>query len=60
MLLAALLDVGVPYEYLEKMTKRNPVQVLGLESGWTPAVVPSGSASAAGTGAAPPVASPFA
>jgi len=34
MLLAALLDIGVPYEYLEKMTKRNPVDVLGLEPGW--------------------------
>jgi hypothetical protein len=37
MLLAALLDVGVPYEYLEKMTKHNPVGVLGLEPGWSPA-----------------------
>lgn len=34
MLLAALLDVGVPYEYLEKMTKQNPASVLGLEPGW--------------------------
>lgn len=41
MLLAALLDVGVPYEYLEKMTKRNPERVLGLEAGWTPAIEPS-------------------
>ena len=38
MLLAALLGVGVPFEYLEKMTKANPVAVLGLEPGWTPAV----------------------
>ncbi|MBI3648269.1 MAG: hypothetical protein HY240_05935 [Actinobacteria bacterium] len=37
-LLAALLDLGVPYEYLEKMTTRNPERVLGLEPGWTPAV----------------------
>jgi Family of unknown function (DUF6282) len=36
MLLAALLEVGVPYEYLEKMAKQNPVAVLGLESGWSP------------------------
>lgn len=34
MLLAAMLDIGVPYEYLEKMTKQNPVHVLGLEPGW--------------------------
>lgn len=38
MLLAALLAVEVPYEYLEKMTKHNPVRVLGLEPGWTPAM----------------------
>jgi hypothetical protein len=38
MLLAALLDIGVPYEYLEKMTKQNPVAVLGLEPDWSPAV----------------------
>jgi hypothetical protein len=37
MLLAALLDVGVPYEFLEKMTTHNPVRVLGLDRGWTPA-----------------------
>jgi hypothetical protein len=36
MLLAALLDVGVPYEYLEKMTKQNPAGVLGLDPGWSP------------------------
>ncbi len=38
MLMAALLGVGVPYEYLEKMLKQNPVEVLGLDAGWTPAV----------------------
>jgi hypothetical protein len=38
MLLAALIDLGVPYEYLEKMTKINPQHVLGLEPGWTPAL----------------------
>ncbi len=31
MTLAALLDEGVPYEYLEKMTKVNPARLLGLE-----------------------------
>lgn len=31
MTLAALLDQGVPYDELEKMTKRNPALVLGLE-----------------------------
>lgn len=36
MLLAALLSVGVPFEYLEKMTKDNPAGVLGLDPGWTP------------------------
>jgi hypothetical protein len=36
MLLAALLDIGVPYEYLEKMAKQTPVAVLGLEPGWSP------------------------
>jgi Family of unknown function (DUF6282) len=45
MLLAALLDVGVPYEYLEKMTKQNPAGVLGLDPGWSPpASVPPASA----------------
>jgi hypothetical protein len=28
--------VGVPYEYLEKMLKQTPVEVLGLEPGWQP------------------------
>lgn len=37
MLLAALLELGVPYDYLEKMTKRNCEQVLGLEPGSSPA-----------------------
>lgn len=37
MLLAALLDLGVPFEYLEKMTKANPAAVLGLDAGWAPA-----------------------
>jgi hypothetical protein len=37
MLMAALLGVGVPYEYLEKMLKETPVEVLGLEPGWLPA-----------------------
>jgi hypothetical protein len=36
-LLAALIDLEVPYEYLERMTKVNPVEVLGLDAGWTPA-----------------------
>ncbi len=30
MLLASLLAAGVPYEYLEKMTKANPAAVLGI------------------------------
>jgi hypothetical protein len=38
MLMAALLAVDVPYEYLEKMLKVNSAEVLGLEPGWTPAV----------------------
>jgi hypothetical protein len=38
MLMTALLDVGVPYEYLEKMLKVNSAEVLGLEPGWTPAL----------------------
>jgi predicted TIM-barrel fold metal-dependent hydrolase len=43
MLLAALLEVGVPYEYLEKMTKANCEQVLGLEPGWSPGPAALGS-----------------
>jgi hypothetical protein len=42
MLLAALLELGVPYEYLEKMTKLNTAGVLGLEPHWPP-VVPEAS-----------------
>jgi Family of unknown function (DUF6282) len=38
MLMAALLEVGVPYDYLEKMLKVNSAEVLGLEPGWTPAL----------------------
>jgi len=30
MALAALLQEGVPYEYLEKMTKVNPAKLLSL------------------------------
>ncbi len=37
MLMAALLAVDVPYEYLEKMLKVNSAEVLGLEPGWAPA-----------------------
>jgi hypothetical protein len=40
MLLAALLDIGVPYEYLEKMAQQTPVEVLGLEPGWSPPLAP--------------------
>ena len=32
MLLASLLAQGVPYDYLEKMTKANPAEVLGIGS----------------------------
>jgi hypothetical protein len=41
MLLAALLELGVPYGYLEKMTTFNCEQVLGLEPNWSAA--PSGA-----------------
>lgn len=37
MLLASLLDEGVPYEFLEKMAKVNPAKVLGIEEDWQPA-----------------------
>ena len=40
MLMTALLDVGVPYEYLEKMLKVTSAEVLGLEPGWTPMPMP--------------------
>ena len=36
MLLAALLELGVPYEYLEKIAKVTPAEVLGLEGDWSP------------------------
>jgi hypothetical protein len=36
MLLASLLDEGVPYEHLEKMARINPVNVLGIEEEWKP------------------------
>jgi hypothetical protein len=36
MLLAALLTVNVPYEYLEKMTKKNTAAVLGIDPEWSP------------------------
>jgi predicted TIM-barrel fold metal-dependent hydrolase len=38
MLLAALLELGVPYEYLEKTMKWNSEKVLGLEPSWAPAI----------------------
>ena len=37
MLLAALIDIGVPYEYLEKMAKQTPALLLGLDPGWSTA-----------------------
>ncbi len=53
MLLAALLDLGVPYEFLERMTKVNPAKLLGLEAGWVPAMpaepAPGGTAVARAT-----------
>jgi len=51
MLLAALLSADVPYEYLEKMTRLNPLRVLGLEDDWkpsTPVDLPDVSGSAFG------------
>jgi len=42
MLLAALLDIGVPQEYLAKMAKETPAAVLGLEPGWIPPAEPAG------------------
>jgi hypothetical protein len=44
MLLAALLELGVPFEYLEKITKYNCEQVLGLEPNWS-SVPPQASGS---------------
>lgn len=46
MLLAALLDLGVPYEYLERMAKETPERVLGLEPGWSPTLPPPDGAAA--------------
>jgi hypothetical protein len=48
MLLAALLDIGVPHEFLEKMAKQTPVEVLGLEPGWAPPAAAPGPAATAG------------
>ena len=56
MLLAALLELDVNYEYLEKMTTYNCEQVLGLEPNWSsaPATSPASPASpASATPAAP-------
>jgi hypothetical protein len=36
MLMAALIDIGVPYEYLEKMLKVTSAEVLGLDTSWSP------------------------
>lgn len=36
MLMVALLDLGVPYEYLEKMLKVTSTEVLGLDTSWAP------------------------
>jgi hypothetical protein len=41
MLLAALLELGVRYDYLEKITKLNAERVLGLEPGWAPGMAPA-------------------
>ena len=49
MLLAALLELDVPYEYLEKMTTYNCEQVLGLEPNWSS----SGPSASVLRGAAP-------
>lgn len=38
MLFAALLELDVPYDYLEKMAKETPAAILGLEPGWAPQV----------------------
>jgi len=43
MLLAALLELGVPYEYLEKMAKETPAKVLGLDPDWRPSPAPTPS-----------------
>lgn len=44
MLFAALLDEGVPYEYLQKLSQVNPARLLGLDEGWTPASTAIGAA----------------
>jgi hypothetical protein len=49
MQMRALLHVGVPYEYLEKMLKVTSAEVLGLEPGWTPKVPDTGSEHLAGS-----------
>jgi hypothetical protein len=36
MLFAALLELEVPYSYLEKMASQTPAEVLGLEPNWAP------------------------
>jgi hypothetical protein len=41
MLLAALLELNVPYEFLEKMTKETPAVVLGLDPVWAPPAQPA-------------------
>ncbi|HLI42381.1 MAG TPA: DUF6282 family protein [Streptosporangiaceae bacterium] len=48
MLLAALIDLGVPYEYLEKMAKQTPALLLGLDPGWSPPAAAGPAAAAAG------------
>jgi hypothetical protein len=50
MLLAALLDIGVPQEYLEKMAKQTPALLLGLDPGWSPPAAPAAGAGAAAGG----------
>jgi len=53
MLLAALLELGVPYEYLEKMTTYNCEQVLGLEPNWSAGAPPAGAGGLEGANAPP-------
>jgi hypothetical protein len=56
MLFAALLDLEVPYAYLEKMAKATPAAVLGLEPHWAPQLPGAGGGAdpGAGAGAASP------
>jgi hypothetical protein len=56
MLLAALLDIGVPYEYLEKMAKQTPVSVLGLDPGWSPPPEPAAAQAPGSSASAEPAA----